>query len=145
MNSQYVRLYFPGVLIGPYLEYAMYSSLIEGTLFDITVVARHTVVTDDRFPKQSLSYRFVWFVFHPPYHVYPNMTATFVRYAHRILIAGFVEHSKYYGVWILTEGASIDLLAMGRRVPPPGTARQRSTCGRSRFRKALFPCPDKSP
>jgi len=35
---------------------------------------------------------------------------TSVRYAHRILIvqiAGFIERSKYYGVWILTEGASI--------------------------------------
>ena len=30
------RLYFPGVLVGPYLEYATYSSLIEGTLFDVT-------------------------------------------------------------------------------------------------------------
>jgi hypothetical protein len=29
------RLYFPGVLVGPYLEYATYSSLIEGTLFDV--------------------------------------------------------------------------------------------------------------
>ena len=30
------RLYFPGVLVGPYLEYTTYSSLIEGTLFDAT-------------------------------------------------------------------------------------------------------------
>lgn len=30
------RLFFPGVLVGPYLEYATYSSLIDGTLFDVT-------------------------------------------------------------------------------------------------------------
>ena len=30
------RLYFPGVLVGPYLEYATYSSLIEDKLFDVT-------------------------------------------------------------------------------------------------------------
>lgn len=29
------RLYFPGVLVGPYLEYATYASLINGTLFDV--------------------------------------------------------------------------------------------------------------
>jgi len=28
------RLYFPGVLVGPYLEYATYSSLVNGTLVD---------------------------------------------------------------------------------------------------------------
>jgi lysophospholipid acyltransferase len=102
----------------------MYSSLIEGTLFDITggssqpqlrrpipnrckrtayremfsvlgylglymdvtpKISFHTAVTD-WFPKQSLLYRFVWLVFHPPCHVYPNITTTFVRYVHRILI-----------------------------------------------------------
>ena len=34
----------------------------------------------------------------------------FFSFAHRILVvqlAGFVERSRYYGVWILTEGASI--------------------------------------
>lgn len=30
------RLYFPGVLVGPYLEFATYSSLITGSLFDVT-------------------------------------------------------------------------------------------------------------
>jgi hypothetical protein len=30
------RLYFPGVLVGPYLEFATYSSLIAGSLFDVT-------------------------------------------------------------------------------------------------------------
>ena len=30
------RLYFPGVLVGPYLEFATYSSLVDGTLFDVT-------------------------------------------------------------------------------------------------------------
>jgi lysophospholipid acyltransferase len=30
------RLYFPGVLVGPYLEFATYLSLVGGTLFDVT-------------------------------------------------------------------------------------------------------------
>jgi hypothetical protein len=30
------RLYFPGVLVGPFLEFATYSSLIAGSLFDVT-------------------------------------------------------------------------------------------------------------
>ena len=32
------RLYFPGILVGPYLEFATYSSLIAGSLFDVTSV-----------------------------------------------------------------------------------------------------------
>ena len=30
------RLYFPGILVGPYLEFATYMSLITGSLFDVT-------------------------------------------------------------------------------------------------------------
>jgi lysophospholipid acyltransferase len=30
------RLYFPGILVGPYIEYATYSSLVDGTLLDVT-------------------------------------------------------------------------------------------------------------
>jgi len=30
------RLYFPGVLVGPYLEFATYSSMIAGSLFNVT-------------------------------------------------------------------------------------------------------------
>jgi lysophospholipid acyltransferase len=32
------RLYFPGVLVGPYLEFATYSSLIAGSSFNVTSV-----------------------------------------------------------------------------------------------------------
>ena len=31
--SQSLRFYFPGVLVGPYLEYAAYMSLVDGSLF----------------------------------------------------------------------------------------------------------------
>ena len=31
-----LSLFFPGVLVGPYLEFATYSSLITGSLFDVT-------------------------------------------------------------------------------------------------------------
>lgn len=31
--TAYLRFYFPGVLVGPYLEFAEYMDLIDGTLF----------------------------------------------------------------------------------------------------------------
>lgn len=138
------RLYFPGVLVGPYLEFATYSSLVDGTLFDVTAgpdqprrsipagrkrtayrkmlfalaflgvymglspkISFHTSVTD-WFLEQSLLYRFVNSFQKKIEFILKENIPPFVT--HRILIlqlGGFVERSKYYGVWILTEGASI--------------------------------------
>lgn len=38
------RFYFPGVLVGPYLDFAEYTSLIDGSLFKITDKADEKVV-----------------------------------------------------------------------------------------------------
>ena len=73
-------------------------------------ISFHTAVTY-WFRKQSLPYRFVnSFELSdcPSIHTENNPPSPLVK--HRIVIlqiAGFVERSKYYGVWILTEGASI--------------------------------------
>ena len=70
-------------------------------------ISFHTSVTD-WFLDQSLPYRFVNSFKLIPYS-YPKLKNSPLD-TRRILIlqiAGFVERSKYYGVWILTEGASI--------------------------------------
>jgi lysophospholipid acyltransferase len=70
-------------------------------------ISFHTSVTD-WFLEQSLPHRFVISFELSDYHLKTKPHSPLVK--HRIVIlqiAGFVERSKYYGVWILTEGASI--------------------------------------
>jgi len=116
------RLYFPGVLVGPYLEYATYSSLIEGTLFDATggssqpqhrrPIPNGRKRTAYRKMLFALGYLGLYMGVAPKISFHTTLTDWFPEQSlpYRILIiqiAGFIERSKYYGVWILTEGASI--------------------------------------
>jgi len=69
-------------------------------------ISFHTAVTD-WFLEQSFLYRFVISF---AVAAVTHLSLKFCLHTTRILIvqiAGFVERSKYYGVWILTEGASI--------------------------------------
>ncbi|KAI0269304.1 MBOAT, membrane-bound O-acyltransferase family-domain-containing protein [Gloeopeniophorella convolvens] len=115
-------LYFPGILVGPYLEYQAYTSLIDGTLFNVAggpePSARRRVIPDGRkrvaYRKMlfALGYLGVYMGIAPKISYQTTTTDWFLQQSlpYRILItqlAGFVERSKYYGVWILTEGASI--------------------------------------
>ncbi|KAI0301858.1 MBOAT, membrane-bound O-acyltransferase family-domain-containing protein [Multifurca ochricompacta] len=96
-------LYFPGVLVGPYLEYATYSSLVDGTQFNGTTYRKMLF---------ALGYLGIHMGVAPKISFHTAVTGWFLEQSlpYRILIiqiAGFVERSKYYGVWTLTEGASI--------------------------------------
>ncbi|KAI0254231.1 MBOAT-domain-containing protein [Lactifluus subvellereus] len=112
-------LYFPGVLVGPYLEYATYSSLTDGTPFDVTggseprrQIPNGRKRTAYRKLLFALGYLGVYMGVAPQISFHTAVTDWFLEQGlpYRILIvqiAGFVERSKYYGVWTLTEGASI--------------------------------------
>jgi lysophospholipid acyltransferase len=58
------RLYFPGILIGPYLDYASYMALIDGSLFksvernDKAVALR----TSERTLRCAISHWLIWLV-----------------------------------------------------------------------------------
>ncbi|KAI9512706.1 MBOAT, membrane-bound O-acyltransferase family-domain-containing protein [Russula earlei] len=113
-------LYFPGVLVGPYLEYATYASLVNGTLFDATGgdADPHRPIPNGRkrtaYRKMlfALGYLGTYMAVGPKYSYHTSLTDWFLQQnlPYRVLvvqIAGFVERCKYYGVWTLTEGASV--------------------------------------
>ncbi|KAH9077497.1 MBOAT, membrane-bound O-acyltransferase family-domain-containing protein [Lactarius deliciosus] len=114
-------LYFPGILVGPYLEYATYRSLIDGTLFDDAANKagpRGRPLPDGRkrtaYRKMLLALGFlgIFMGVSPKISYQTAVTDWFLEQSlpYKILVlqlAGFVERSKYYGVWTLTEGASI--------------------------------------
>ncbi|KAH8999427.1 MBOAT, membrane-bound O-acyltransferase family-domain-containing protein [Lactarius akahatsu] len=114
-------LYFPGILVGPYLEYATYRSLIDGTLFDDATNKsgpRGRPLPDGRkrtaYRKMLLALGFlgIFMGVAPKISFQTAVTDWFLEQSllYKILVlqlAGFVERSKYYGVWTLTEGASI--------------------------------------
>ncbi|KAN0124505.1 MBOAT, membrane-bound O-acyltransferase family domain containing protein [Russula decolorans] len=114
-------LYFPGVLVGPYLEFATYSSLITGSLIDVASGGSSEPRKQIPIGRKRTAYRKMLFALgylgiymglSPQISFHTSVTDWFLEQnlPSRILIlqiAGFVERSKYYGVWILTEGASI--------------------------------------
>lgn len=156
------RFYFPGILVGPYLEYSAYISLVDESLFKITQA--EPTPTDDaterkhkrKVPKgrkrvayrkglYGLLYLGLFLVFWPKFNFGLAITDWFLEQnlivrsvfvivisplwatdfgvsifipeltlaascSTRILffqICGFFERVKYYGIWTLTEGASI--------------------------------------
>jgi len=113
-------LYFPGVLVGPYLEYATYLSLVNGTLLDVATggseprrpIPNGRKRTAYRKMLFALGYLGIYMGVAPKFSYNTPLTDWFLEqnFFFRVLIiqiAGFVERCKYYGVWILTEGASI--------------------------------------
>ncbi|TFY80409.1 hypothetical protein EWM64_g3598 [Hericium alpestre] len=115
--------YFPGVLVGPFLEFNAYTDMINGTVFKSPSGspkegARRRAIPAGRkrvaYRKglYGLIYLGLWVVFSPSFYFGIAVTDWFAQQSipFRILyiqFCGFMERSKYYGIWTLTEGASI--------------------------------------
>ncbi|KAF8556285.1 MBOAT-domain-containing protein [Imleria badia] len=112
--------YFPGVLVGPYLDYASYTSLVDESLFKSVEATKpmRRAIPDGRkrvaYRKMLTGLVFLGFfvVLNPSYNFSTALTPWFAEQSllYRIAVFqfyGFVERSKYYAIWTLTEGASI--------------------------------------
>lgn len=116
--------YFPGVLVGPYLDYNSYQSLIDGSIFKISEGNQPKREDKDRFiprGRKRMAYRKMvkaliflglyttcYGTFNYTVALKPWFAKKHVLY--RIAywqLCGFFERTKYYAVWTLTEGASI--------------------------------------
>ncbi|OCH95961.1 MBOAT-domain-containing protein [Obba rivulosa] len=116
--------YFPGVLVGPSLEFADYMSLVEATQFKALEQTNGDANGKRRrIPKGRKRVAYVKMV---KGLVYLGLFVTCIgsfnygvaiqdwfaekNFWYRIIyfqICGFFERSKYYAIWTLTEGASI--------------------------------------
>jgi lysophospholipid acyltransferase len=114
--------YFPGILVGPYVDYASYTSLVNESLFKSaqgkSSKPMRRVVPDGRkrvaYRKMltGLVFLGLFIVLNPSFYYGIALTPWFLEQSlvYRIAIyqlCGFIERSKYYAVWTLTEGASI--------------------------------------
>ncbi|KAJ6538943.1 endoplasmic reticulum protein [Mycena capillaripes] len=112
--------YFPGFLVGPYLDYAEYMDLINETLFKKLAVkgknGRNIPSGRKRVAYRKmlfgLAYLGIFVVFTGTWNYSISLTPWFVEQSllKRIAIyqlCGVLERVKYYAVWTLTEGASI--------------------------------------
>ncbi|KIJ70373.1 hypothetical protein HYDPIDRAFT_143668 [Hydnomerulius pinastri MD-312] len=113
--------YFPGILVGPYLDYASYMSLVDETLFKSAVEKspkpQRRAVPDGRkrvaYRKMvtGLVFLGLFVVLNPSFYYGIAITPWFLNQSivYRIAIfqfCGLIERCKYYAVWTLTEGAS---------------------------------------
>ncbi|EJD00976.1 MBOAT-domain-containing protein [Fomitiporia mediterranea MF3/22] len=116
--------YFPGFLIGPYLDFASYTSLVDESLFT-TKKGKEKAVTPGgrRVPigRKRVAYRkmVIGLVFLGMYVTQigkfsfaSSLEDWFAQKSllYRLVviqICGFFERTKYYAIWTLTEGASI--------------------------------------
>ncbi|KAH0839574.1 MBOAT, membrane-bound O-acyltransferase family-domain-containing protein [Lanmaoa asiatica] len=112
--------YFPGVLVGPYLDYASYTSLIDESLFKSVESTKpmRRAIPDGRkrvaYRKMLMGLVFLglFVVLNPSYNFAIALTPWFAEQSllYRITVFqfyGLIERCKYYAVWTLTEGASI--------------------------------------
>ncbi|KAI6004231.1 MBOAT, membrane-bound O-acyltransferase family-domain-containing protein [Pisolithus albus] len=118
--------YFPGFLVGPYIDYASYSSLIDGSLFksanpEPKNAPRRAIPSGRKrvaYRKMVIGLLFLgaFVVLGPKYHFGIALTPWFLsqgllkRRVTPIAVfqfCGFIERCKYYAIWTLTEGASI--------------------------------------
>ncbi|KAF8121318.1 MBOAT, membrane-bound O-acyltransferase family-domain-containing protein [Boletus edulis] len=112
--------YFPGVLIGPPLDYASYISLIDESLFKSAELTKpmRRAIPDGRkrvaYRKMLMGLVFLGFfaALTPSYNFTTTLTPWFAKQSllYRIAVFqfyGFVERCKFYTVWTLAEGASI--------------------------------------
>ncbi|KAJ7087231.1 endoplasmic reticulum protein [Mycena belliarum] len=111
--------YFPGILVGPYLDYADYMDLINETMFKKLEVkgkyGRNVPSGRKRVAYRKmifgLLYLGVYVVFGSwnygvsltPWFVQQSLVSRIATYQ----VCGVVERMKYYAIWTLTEGASI--------------------------------------
>ncbi|KAF9563341.1 endoplasmic reticulum protein [Agrocybe pediades] len=114
--------YFPGILVGPYLDYTEYMDLINETMFkDANVKA--TIKSGRRLPPgrkraaytkmfMGLFYLAAFVLLGGQYNFGVALNAKFMQMPlwKRIAVfqlSGPIERAKYYAIWTLTEGASI--------------------------------------
>ncbi|KAL1665658.1 MBOAT, membrane-bound O-acyltransferase family-domain-containing protein [Schizophyllum commune] len=112
-------LYFPGVLVGPYLDYSEYNELVTEALYKGVQVAPG----QRRVPKgrkrvayrkmvKGLIFLGLFVLFGGTYNFGASLQPWFISlpYWKRFVtfqIFGIFERCKYYAIWTLTEGASI--------------------------------------
>lgn len=110
--------YFPGILVGPYLDLSEYRCLISESLFPQTDSKSSRKLPSGRkrvaYFKMlmGLLYLGLYVVFGAKHNFAAILTPQFTErgYLSRIAlfqIYGIFERCKYYAVWTLTEGASI--------------------------------------
>ncbi|KAI6046486.1 MBOAT, membrane-bound O-acyltransferase family-domain-containing protein [Pisolithus marmoratus] len=114
--------YFPGMLVGPYIDYTSYLSLIDESLFKSAhpelKKGPKRIIPDGRkrvaYRKMIIGLLFLgtFVVLHPKFNFGLALAPWFLtqNLVKRVVIfqfCGFIERSKYYAIWTLTEGASI--------------------------------------
>ncbi|TRM68568.1 MBOAT, membrane-bound O-acyltransferase family-domain-containing protein [Schizophyllum amplum] len=112
-------LYFPGVLVGPYLDFSEYNDLVTDALFKgVQVAPGHRRLPSGR---KRVAYRRLikglvclglFVVLGGTYNFSATLEPWFINMSfwQRLVlfqICGFFERCKYYAIWTLTEGASI--------------------------------------
>ncbi|EIN10257.1 MBOAT-domain-containing protein [Punctularia strigosozonata HHB-11173 SS5] len=115
--------YFPGALVGPYLDFASYAALVDGSIY--TSIERHHVdkVSRRAVPsgRKRVAYRklatgLAWLglyvVYSGKYNYGVGVQDWFAQkpFLFRFLywqVCGTMERSKYYALWMMTEGAAI--------------------------------------
>ncbi|KJA21611.1 hypothetical protein HYPSUDRAFT_140361 [Hypholoma sublateritium FD-334 SS-4] len=114
--------YFPGILVGPYLDFPEYMELINETMFQHAHV-KATLKDGHRLPAgrkraayskmfMGLVYLGAFVLLGPKYNFSVAMKDEFMKMSllKRIVIfqlGGPIERAKYYAIWTLTEGASV--------------------------------------
>ncbi|TFY66011.1 hypothetical protein EVG20_g5072 [Dentipellis fragilis] len=115
--------YFPGVLVGPSLEFSDYMSLVDESIFKTPAHTEQERARQRAVPagRKRVAYRKGLFgliylglfaTFSPSFYYSITITDWFLKQSllYRIIYlqaCGFFERAKYYGIWTLTEGASI--------------------------------------
>ncbi|KAL4075636.1 MBOAT, membrane-bound O-acyltransferase family-domain-containing protein [Scleroderma yunnanense] len=114
--------YFPGILVGPYIDYVSYMSLIDGSLFKTAPGEAKSpsrrAIPDGRkrvaYRKMlaGLVYLGLFVVLTPKFRYEAFLTPWFSTLSlfQRIVLFpvwAFIARCKFYAVWTLTEGASI--------------------------------------
>ncbi|KAG0700048.1 MBOAT, membrane-bound O-acyltransferase family-domain-containing protein [Suillus ampliporus] len=113
--------YFPGVLVGPYLDYASYMSLIDESIFKSAEGKCNNASRTIPDGRKRVAYRKmltglvflgIFVVLSPSFYYGIAVTPWFLTqgFIYRMAyfqLCGFIERSKYYAIWTLTEGASI--------------------------------------
>ncbi|KDQ14382.1 hypothetical protein BOTBODRAFT_159594 [Botryobasidium botryosum FD-172 SS1] len=111
--------YFPGVLVGPTIEYASYDALVTETLFDSGPKGKGgRSVPDGRkrvayWKMLSGIFFLILFAIYGSTYSYDVVLEDwwltkplFWRIGYTQIL-GFIQRTKYYGVWLLTEGSCI--------------------------------------
>ncbi|KAI0080680.1 MBOAT-domain-containing protein [Panus rudis PR-1116 ss-1] len=118
--------YFPGILVGPSLEFADYMKLVDGSLFKSIdqsdaksdhskagrIIPKGRKRVAYRKMVMGLIYLGIFVVYGGSYTFIASVEDWFARLniLQRIVIYqffGVIERTKYYAIWTLTEGASI--------------------------------------